>query len=29
MIYEIRTYTMTIGDSEEAVQDFGNIMEER
>lgn len=29
MLYEVRTYTMSIGDAEEAVEDFGNIMEER
>lgn len=29
MIYEVRTYTMTIGDAGEAVEDFGRIMEER
>ncbi len=29
MIYEVRTYRMTVGDAGEAVEDFGRIMEER
>ncbi len=29
MIYEVRTYTMTVGSAGEAVEDFGRIIEER
>jgi hypothetical protein len=29
MIYEVRTYTMSIGDAEEAIEDFGSIIEKR
>lgn len=29
MIYEVRTYTMTVGSAGEAVADFGRIIEER